>query len=44
MTRQTLAARPFDLKLDPNVLSTLLGFGNGSKQFRHERLEISEPI
>lgn len=40
-----LPARPFDLKLDPDVLnSTLLGARDTHKQFRHEGLEISEPV
>ena len=41
----TLVARPFDLRLDSHILySTFLGAGNACKQFRDEKLQISEPV
>lgn len=40
-----LAARTFDLKLDPDILnSALLGARNTRKQFRHEGLEINKSV
>ena len=41
----TLAARPFDLKLDSHILnSTFLGAGNACKQIGDETLKIREPV